>query len=98
MAAPVARNIEWVVSQKGNEKLIVNGYLFTLNGKGKNANQPNVRYWVCAASGCTVKAKSDGNILTELRGTVNEAHAHVNDSQQIGNIRLKVINLISTVN
>jgi len=84
MAAP---NVEWIVSQKGKDWLTVNEYLFQSNGKGR---QVDVHYWTCSTSGCIVRARTDGRVLVEVVGTVNDDHGHVNDSQQIANMRLKV--------
>ena len=47
--ACAGRNVEWIVSQKGNEKLVVDHYLFICNGKGKSGHV-NVRYWSCNTS------------------------------------------------
>ena len=89
MAAP---NVEWITSQKGKPQLVVDGYMFTCNGKGKAVN---VRYWVCA-SGCSARAKTEGNRLVELNGVVNPPdHGHVNDTATLMNVKLKVcINLL----
>ena len=42
----MCRNVEWTVSQKGNEKLVFDHYLFIYNGNGKPGHA-NVRYWSC---------------------------------------------------
>ena len=75
MAAP---NVEWIVSTKGNDQLTVNGYIFQSSGKSR---QPgllgyHIRYWVCAARGCTVRASTEGNALLDVRGAVNDDHGH----------------------
>jgi hypothetical protein len=86
--APV---IEWLGSQKGKEKLIIDGYSFTNKGKGKAANAPNVRYWACETNGCAVKAKTDGNLLLTLTGLNNPPdHGHPNNIQQVADLKLKV--------
>jgi hypothetical protein len=85
------QNVEWISSERERSKLVVDSYLYQMNGKGKLAQAPNVRYWVCASSGCSVRAKTDGNIVVQVTGTVNPAdHGHVNDRQEIADIKLKV--------
>ena len=55
-------NVEWITSERGGSKLIIDNYLFESNGKGKT---PGVRYWTCATSNCPVSAKTNGNnVLT----------------------------------
>lgn len=88
MAAPI---LQWIVSQKGKEKLIIDDYTFICNGKGKTMSAPNVRYWSCQANGCAVKAKTSGNQLVDLTGVTNPPdHGHVNDVQLVSDLHLKV--------
>jgi len=81
-----AQAVEWLVSRKGKCKLVVDGYAFQFSGKGKAPNVLNVRYWICSSSGCTIKARTQGNILS---GIVL-AHGHVNDVQHVADLKLKV--------
>jgi FLYWCH zinc finger domain len=67
MAAP---NVQWILSQKGKEKLVIDDYTFICNGKGKTISAPNVRYWSCQANGCAVKAKTSGNQLASYDTTL----------------------------
>ena len=88
MAAPI---LQWIVSQKGKEKFIIDDYTFICNGKGKTMSAPNVRYWSCQATGCAVKAKTSGNQLVDLTGVTNPPdHGHVNDVQLVSDLHLKV--------
>lgn len=80
-------NVEWINSQKGRSKLIVDNYLFESNGKGK---VPGVRYWTCATSNCRVSAKTNGNNLVDIQGSANGNHDHVDDTAAIANLKLKV--------
>ena len=81
-------NVDWITSQKGRSKLIVDDYLYESNGKGK---VPGVRYWTCATTSCPVSAKTNGNNLIDIRGAVNGDHGHVNDTTAIASLKLKVI-------
>jgi hypothetical protein len=78
-----AHNVMWTCSQKGKKQLVVDSYVFEVNGKGKAAD---VLYWKCSTSGCTVGAKTEGDRLSEIRGE----HGHVNDSAKIANMNMKV--------
>jgi FLYWCH zinc finger domain len=87
MAAP---NVEWLKSRRLKQQLTVDGYIFRNNGAGKDATQPNVLYWVCATSGCLVRAKTDGDTLISVSGAINQDHGHANNTQEIANMRLTV--------
>ena len=83
--AGAGRNMERLVSQKGNAKLVVDHYLFICNGKRKPGHA-NVRYWSCNTNGCNVRPKRNGNNLVDLMGVVNPPdsgdandHDRVND-------------------
>jgi hypothetical protein len=78
--------VKWVTSQRGQPQLVVDDYKYTNNGKGKNAN---IMYWLCAGSktfGCSVRAVTDRQALSDLRGQ----HQHPNDIVEVGNIEMKV--------
>ena len=82
-------NVEWITSERGRSKLIkLDNYLFESNGKIKI---PGVRYWTCATSNCPVSAKTNGNNVTDIRGTANSDHGHVNDATAIASLKLKVM-------
>lgn len=81
-------NVEWITSERGRTKLIIDNYLFESNGKGKT---PGVRYWTCATCNCPVSAKTNGNNVTDIRGAINGDHGHVNDTAAIASLKLKVI-------
>lgn len=80
-------NVQWLTSTKGQPLLVVDDYMFHKNGKGKN---PDVLYWICASNGrtgCTVRATTDRQNLSDLRGV----HCHVNDASGIRDSELKVM-------
>ena len=95
--AGVGRNVEWLVSQKGNEKLVVDHYLFICNGKGKPGHA-NVRYWSCNTNGCNVRPKRNGNNLVDLMGVVNPPDSgDANDHDRVNDLTFKVRFLIFRV-
>ena len=47
--AGAGRNVEWIVSQKGNAKLVVDHYLYICNGNGKPGHA-NVLSWSCSTN------------------------------------------------
>ncbi len=78
--------VQWLTSERGKPMLVVDDYIFANNGKGKN---PNVMYWICAgnaSNGCSARAGTNGQALTELRG----AHDHANDDVRIKGLKMKV--------
>jgi len=81
-----AQGVEWLTSQRGRDKLILDGYEFVFSGKGKRPNPLNVCYWVCTSSGCGIKVKTEGNVFNG----VAMAHVHVNSSQRVADLKLKV--------
>lgn len=83
--------VEWITSQKGKKKLVVDAYLFESNGKGKT---PNVKYWNCLTSGCKVNAKTNGDNLTDIKGTVDGDHGHANHSVKLAGLKLKVSSVV----
>jgi hypothetical protein len=90
MASVSNVNVEWIKSQKGNDQLVVESYLFVSNGKGKAVN---VRYWVCSTVGCKVKAKTEGTRLIDLSGLMNgNDHGHENNCSELTSRGVKVRN------
>ena len=86
--AVVNRNVRWIKSQKGKDQLVVDNYIFTVNGKGK---APDVRYWVCSNSNCVVSAKTDGQQLIDLKNCPNAPdHGHEDDRASLRDIEVKV--------
>jgi hypothetical protein len=81
-------NVEWVKSQRGKDKLVVDEYLFESNGKGKSAG---VVYWICANVCCKVNAKTVDRQLVEIKGLINPGdHGHANDKAVIASMKLQV--------
>lgn len=81
-------NVQWVKSQKGKDKLIVDDYMFESNGKGKAAG---VTYWTCSYAGCKVNAKTEFNQLVKVNGITNPPdHGHIKDTAQINGLQLTV--------
>lgn len=86
--AVVNRNVRWIKSQKGKDQLVIENYIFVVNGKGK---APNVRYWACSNSNCSVSAKTDGHQLIDLKNCPNPTdHGHENDTASLRDIEVKV--------
>ena len=84
-------NVEWITSERGKSKLIIDNYLFESNGKGKI---PGTRYWTCATSSCPISAKTIGNNVIDVQVPVNGDHGHFNDITTIASFKLKVKNLV----
>lgn len=53
-------NVQLAKSSKGNDQLVIDDYIFSKNGKGKEAG---VLYWICSKPGCKINAKAIGNQL-----------------------------------
>jgi hypothetical protein len=87
-------NEEWITSERGKSKLIIDNYLFESNGKGKI---PGSRYWTCATSSCPISAKTIGNNVIDVGGPVNGDHGHVNDITTIASLKLKVKKLVLAI-
>jgi hypothetical protein len=81
-------NVTWIKSTKGGNQLVVDGYVFHCNGKGKVAG---VKYWICSSPNCKVNAKTNGNQLVSLHGVINPPdHGHVNKSALLASVNLQV--------
>lgn len=88
MAGCAGRNVTWIKSQKGQDQLVVDDFIFVVNGKGRD---PGVRYWCCKTTGCVVTAKTDGQRLIEMKQLPNPPdHGHINHNAELQNIELKV--------
>jgi len=84
-------NVKWIKSTKGKDQLVVDDFIFSCNGKGKEVG---VRYWICSSPNCKVNAKTDGNQLVRLTGIVNPPdHGHINNSETLTALNLKVCTL-----
>jgi hypothetical protein len=83
--------VEWISSERGQPKLVIDDYMFVSNGKGRT---PGSRYWKCSFKGCQVTAKTIGNNVMGLQGIMNHPdHGHVNDGIEVKNVELKVSKL-----
>jgi hypothetical protein len=80
-------NVRWLASQKGEQVLVVDNYIFSKSGKNKT--NPNICYWNCAffkTTGCTAKAVTELQNLSDFRGQ----HDHPNSESEIRDRVLKV--------
>ncbi len=67
--------------------LVVDDYMFTNKGKGK---QPGIMYWRCIQC-CGAEAKTDGQNLISLQGIIAPPdHGHPNDCVEVKNRQLKL--------
>lgn len=82
-------NVQWLTSQKGQPMLVVDDYIFSKNGKGKNQD---VLYWICASNGhtaCSVRATTERQVLTDFRGV----HNHEDSASSLRDKTMKVKNV-----
>ena len=88
MQVMAGRNVTWVKSQKGHDQLVIDNFIFVVNGKGRD---PHVRYWSCKTNGCSVTAKTQGHQLVEINQLPNPPdHGHINNVTELRNMELKV--------
>lgn len=79
---------EFVPSERGRDKLVVNGHLYTHNSKSHRKNGDEVHYWRCEEQECSVSIVT---VLKDGKHKVEQVkeHPHAAEASRVPVVKVK---------